>query len=148
MTWTTKKTIFLRTAVISLLCVWFGGFIFYSSFVIAAAHAVLRDHAIVGMITQKVTVTLNNCGFLAVIFLGVDAFQQKAKILGKALLLFLFLSLISLVIIHAQMDTFIDTKAQEVTEWGPFYNRHRIYLIISTVQFIAILTYIPMMLKS
>src|SRR5215467_3974390 len=49
----------LRFATVIALAVWFGGFTFYSTAVIATSQEVLHSHLRAGLITQQVTNWLN-----------------------------------------------------------------------------------------
>ncbi|NQZ55930.1 MAG: hypothetical protein HRT88_00425 [Lentisphaeraceae bacterium] len=147
-----KIQILLRSLLIIFLSIWFGGFLLYSSVVISAAHKVLKDHTLVGLITQQVTNSLNVLGVITVVLLIIDFLVNKAvkltrfSVIQSLLLLIIGGGLLALFIIHNQMDSYIDIKAQDVVEWRQFYSLHKVYLIISTVQFFATLIYIPMML--
>lgn len=135
-------------------CLWFGGFLFYSAFVISNAHAVLGDHETVGMITQRVTKILNIIGVVTICLLYANLLKERDYIkhkrfkMSQFILGFLFLSLIGLFIIHNMMSKYIDPVKLELTEYKKFYRLHRVYLIISIVQFFCLLNYLSTLLRT
>lgn len=143
----------IKVTTFILFCLWFGGFLFYSGFVISNAYAVLGDHEIVGMITQRVTRVLNIIGVVSSLLLITNLVQSKPSLspkklkVAKVLLGTVSLCLISLFIIHGLMSAYIDPEKLELSEYKKFYRLHRIYLIISTVQFFCLLGYIPSLIK-
>ena len=146
--------IVLRSITLFLFSLWFGGFLFYSGIVISNAHAVVGDHETVGMITQRVTGTLNIIGVPTIGFLFFTLIQEKKKLpVNKFKASFILLSLITccliaLFIFHALMSQYIDPVKLELSEHKKFYRLHRVYLIISTVQFFCLLGYIPSFIKT
>ena len=146
--------IVLRSITLFLFSLWFGGFLFYSSIVISNAHAVVGDHETVGMITQRVTGILNLIGVPTIGFLFLNLIQEKKKLPGNKLKVSLILlsvitcCLIALFIFHTLMSQYIDPVKLELSEHKKFYRLHRVYLIISTVQFFSLVAYIPSFIKS
>ena len=149
-----KKNSLIKTIVFIAFTLWFGGFLFYSGFVISNAHEVLGDHETVGMITQRVTKVLNIIGIVTVILLYINLLKEQYVLkpkrfkMSQVLLGVLFLSLISLFIIHNMMSSHIDPEKLELSGYKKFYKFHRVYLIISTVQFFCLVTYIPTLLRT
>lgn len=146
------NTVFKSLVFISF-SLWLGGFLFYSAFVIPSAHAVLHDHETVGMITQKATRILNYIGLISCLLLLINFIKAKIFLSAKelkysAILLGLIItSLLALFFFHYSMSIFIDPDKLELSEYKKFYRLHRIYLIISTVQFFCLIGYIPNLIK-
>jgi len=139
---------FFKSVLFITFALWFGGFLFYSGFVISNAHAVLKDHEMVGMITQRVTPVLNFTGAVAVVLLFINHFKEIKTKLSLTLLIVIISTLIAQFFLHFFMSRYINLELLELTQHKKFYRLHRIYLILSTIQFFSLTGYIPVLIKS
>jgi hypothetical protein len=123
-----------------LLAVWLGGFTFYSAVVIPVLHDELGSPADTGQITRRVTVFLNVLGIATVtagfIVAATDGRSPKPQdSLSRftiSLLCLTAVCLIGLICLHGVLDRKLDTAQRE-----GFYELHRLYLWVSTVQWLA-----------
>jgi hypothetical protein len=116
---------------------WWGGFTFYATWVVPTAHEVLGNHILAGMITQRVSHVLNVLtGVFIVVALVQFYFErgQKGELIPLSIIA---LGLIVLLFLHPQMDKFVLTETQSLTDKGAFYVYHRIYLVVSTIMWLA-----------
>jgi hypothetical protein len=136
----------LRFLTIVAVAVWFGGFTFYSTVVIATAQEVLHSHIRAGLITQQVTNWLN---LISAVPLALGAWngwnlrksehQRLVRMLVAALAV-MVASQAALFALHPLLDAKI--VGREVVDAGAFFKLHRIYLVVSTGQWLATLGYI------
>jgi hypothetical protein len=136
----------LRSLAIVAYSVWVGGFTFYGLAVIPILHDELdRLHA--GQITQRVTDWLNLIGLVTLSVWWILAWAERrvgpssfrwirVGLLGTTTALLAFLA-----VDHAILD---DRLARYGLEG--FYQRHRVYLIASTIQWVVNLGIVPVTL--
>lgn len=132
-----------RYLVVYSLMLWQGGFVFYSAIVVPVGTATLGSAAVQGAVTARVVEALHLLGLVSLGLLlwdmlaGADPvpFRRLARwscwliaTLAHGLLLYFHLVLLS----------FMDPQRRYVVIHPPFYPIHRIYLWISTLQWIAI----------
>lgn len=137
--------LFRRYLVVLAFALWFGGLTFYALVVIPTAHGVLKSHLRVGFITQGVTHWINAAAVGAlVLFLwelvagwkkGSAAFRLGSWIVMVAAQAALFG-------LHPVLDQLLDPRAREIVEPDRFYELHRIYLIVTAVQWGAALLHL------
>ena len=119
------------------LAVWLGGFTFYGAAVVPVLHDVL-DHWQAGGITRRVTDTLNAVGAATLALWWLGAWLDRSR--GPAgprraragLLAACTATLTALVALHVVMDARLDAGRLR-----GFYPLHRLYLWISTLQWLA-----------
>jgi hypothetical protein len=132
----TKLPQFLAVLV---MAIWLGGFTFYSAVVIPVLHDQLGSPLEAGLVTQRVTDALNLLG-MAAVALGVVATMLERSSrdprfrsgVGLGLLAVTVLCLAVLFYLHRSMDRRLETG-----EFAGFYPIHRVYLWVSTVQWLA-----------
>jgi magnesium-transporting ATPase (P-type) len=135
--------ILFRTLVIATFALWFGGFTFYVAFVVPIGNDVLGSARTQGFITQQVTNWLNVvCGFaIGLMILETIRGRIVLSIRGRwteiAMLVLMIGSLIVLIWLHPIMDEMIDVADESITDETRFYGLHRIYLWVSTFQWIV-----------
>ena len=124
---------------LSLLCFafWFGGFGFYVSAVVPIGTEVLGTALDQGMITRRVTVWLNISCAVATIAMLYESFRVQRTAWMRALPVIILLLLLGLVILHPMLDRMIDPVSMDIDDAAKFYQMHRIYLWLSTFQWIA-----------
>ena len=116
------------------LIVWVGGFTFYSAGVIPVLHDAMPSRD-AGRITQRVTDRLNLVGaatvlvWLALVSAERHVGPERLRMARAVLLVATFFTLGFLAVLHGLMDRRLAQGRME-----GFYPTHRIYLIVSTVQ--------------
>jgi hypothetical protein len=135
-----------RFLVLQVLLVWQGGFVFYAAFVVPAGTQ-LWGAAGQGAVTARVTDALNGVGLVGVALLAFDLALTRdpqprrtacrwwawAVVLVCQFLLFY---------LHQLLDAFMDDSRRVVVVRPPFYPVHRVYLWVSTVQWLACLLWL------
>ena len=122
------------------LAFWLGGFTFYSSVVIAVLHDQLGSPLETGLITQRVTESLNLLGVAAIVLgwltiLSKPPIQESGRARRRwatSLLAVTTICLALLMALHRVLDQRLDAGLMH-----GFYNLHRLYLWISMVQWVA-----------
>jgi hypothetical protein len=136
-------TLLARMLALWALAFWLGGFTFYSAVVIPILHDRLGSSLEAGLVTQRVTDALNLLG-VATIILGwlvtlVKDPDQGPGATGRrwapVALTVTTACLAILIALHRVLDLRLD--AAEMTG---FYPLHRLYLWVSTVQWLANMT--------
>jgi hypothetical protein len=128
----------LRTSYVVALAVWIGGFAFYSGVVIPALHDQFGDAFLVGMVTRRVTDTLNGIGVATLVagwFLVVtDRESAETPILASpgVRLGVSTVLLAVLIVLHRLMDRMLETGSLD-----HFYSWHRAYLWASVLQWLV-----------
>jgi hypothetical protein len=137
-----------RLIFILLMCLWFGGFTFYSLVVIHTGHRVFGDHRQVGFLTQRVTEWLNLIGLGAIAMMLWTAAIEFPKatrlarwILGSTCVLIIAVQA-ALFFLHPQLDGFLDVASQTIHDRHQFKRLHLIYMNLSTVQWSATILYL------
>ena len=121
---------------------WWGGFTFYAIVVIPTAQKVLHSHVKVGFITQEVTHWINLAAVLALALLLWELLSATPLTLRRrrwlwAAWLVMAAMQAALFLLHPALDRLLDFSAREITDEPLFYFLHRVYLILSTVQWLA-----------
>lgn len=131
------RLLLVRVAALLALCVWLGGFMFYSAVVIHVLHDQLTSLD-AGFITREVTVWLNGLGMASLALLAALAWLERGEgprwttRLRVGLLVSSGLILVMLFILHGTMARRLDEG-----QLRGFYPWHRVYLIASTAQWAA-----------
>lgn len=118
---------------IAVTALFWGGFTFYSAFVVPTGMNVLGNHTTMGFITQEVTIRLNIIG----LFWVISAFIVSNNKLNYWVISILILILI-LFYLHAILSDLMDTTTLTLKPNAYFYTLHRIYLLISTLIWVLV----------
>ena len=127
----------IRSVCMLSMAVWVGGFTFYGGVVVPILNDEL-DHFQAGGITQRVTDFLNAIGGLTVVLWSVVAWMDAATgptwfhRVRLGLLVATMVLLAALIGLHRIMDDRLD--GGHLTE---FYPLHRMYLAVSTAQWLS-----------
>lgn len=120
----------------------FGGFLFYAGVVVPIGSRVVGVTT-QGFVTQQVTQVLNWSVLALVLALTAELVfpsRQRAR-RGTKLLLLLTVALaaccLGLMLLHARMDLMLNAEQLAVEAPKQFYSLHRIYLWISTLQWLC-----------
>ena len=130
-----------RYLAIALLAVWWGGFTFYALVVVPTGHQVLHSKVRQGFITQRGTNKLNWLGAVTMVVLLAEVAARRERSakwrVGCASWLAMTTLLIALFLLHPQLDALLDETSRSVVDDDRFYALHRIYLLVTTVQWLA-----------
>ncbi len=143
----TRRWLFFLT-----VSLWFGGFLFYTAFVVPVGNDVLGSALDQGMITRLVTHNLNAVNVIALFALAWDvaatwrAMCLRMRVTQIVMFLLVAVGLALLVWLHPQLDAMIDPVKVSVSDRAAFRPIHRWYLRVSTIQWAAMLIYIAVML--
>lgn len=125
-----------------LLTFTFGGFLFYAAVVVPLGSQVL-DKTTQGFVTLRVTQVLNIAVALccvALLFdLGIKRKQRpkNAQRIALGCTTLIANSCMMLTALHPHMQTLLDPSEFAVLEPDKFYGAHRIYLGLSTLQWLS-----------
>ena len=139
---------FVRILLLLTFSVYWGGLTFYTGFVVRISHDVLSDPMDGGLITQRVTSLLQILGVATVVLMACNCIvvvRRSPKygyvLIGCATLL--ACSLVGLFVVHGHLDAIIDIGAAEITDRDAFVTGHRRYNQLTTIQWLASLSYLP-----
>ncbi len=117
-----------------LIALWVGAFTFYAAVVVPSGTVVVGSTA-QGFVTREVTVWLNVFSCLIAIAMMTEVQRDFSWRRFSATLLFL-LAIPALAYLHGVLSSQMDGSTQSVAAPESFYGSHRIYLILSTLQWI------------
>lgn len=131
-----------RFLVVQLLLLWQGGFLFYVAVVVPVGTR-LHGPAGQGAVTARVTDALNAIGAVALAALALDLRLTRDPNRRRAACRWAawgvaLLCLGLLVYVHVRLDAQMDDERRSVAS-AAFYSTHRVYLLASTVQWLACL---------
>jgi len=141
----TQMILLRRLILFVALMFWQGGFMFYGSVVITVGAQVLGSELEQGFVTQSVTNYFNVAGAVCLTIWGIVLWHERPTWLGWTLWLGIVLSLAVLAILHSRLDQRLEFDSHAVMGQG-FYSLHRVYLTISTAQWLAALTLLALTL--
>ena len=141
-----------RVLLVFALIFWQGGFTFYTAVVVPIGTEVLQSAEQQGWITRQVTVWLNGAGAVALPLwawnLAADpASSRTGRILRWSTWAGLLITLLLLVWVHGRMDALLDPVQERIHDRSTFYGMHRVYLWVSTVQWLVALALIVCTLR-
>lgn len=125
----------LQFAAMLPVVLWWGGLTFYTAIVVPVGTKTLSATE-QGFVTRSVSHWLN--GLLAIV-LVVLAWRFGSSRTPRRIFTWLLLlsTLGGLAICHAQLDRMLDPSTFSVSDPGRFYQIHRVYLCLTTVQWLA-----------
>lgn len=131
-----------RLLVVQLLMLWQGGFLFYAAVVVPAGTAALGSAAAQGMITARVTDSLNRIGMIGLSVFAFDQARTRDPSYRRTAARWwcwgiAFLCLFLQFVFHQLLDAFMDPERTRVVIRPPFYPVHRMFLWASTIQWLA-----------
>ncbi len=131
-----------RFLCLMIYSIWFGGFTFYIVIVVPVGTSVLGSAKSQGFITQQVTHHLNWICAVALVFLFWEIFSGSTRsnsifrLAATTCCVLIGLLLIGLVWIHPILDQLLDVESRKILERPKFYQWHRLYLWLSTLQWL------------
>ena len=117
------------------LALWWGGLTFYALVVVPIGSDVFGATA-QGFVTQRVTHWLNGIGVVTLVLLLWNLTAVRRRLLIVTWLL-LASCLASLAMLHGSLDGLLDPQSQTVNDAERFYKLHRVYLVLTAVQWLA-----------
>jgi hypothetical protein len=149
-----QMTTLRRYLALLAIALWMGGFTFYTLIVIPTGAKVLGSERQVGFITQQVTQWLNLIGIGTLLLLLWNTLAELSSTPKRLFRLGLIatwaamaVTLIGLFISHGWIDALLDIENKKVHGLGHFYDLHRLYMVIATVQWCAALAHLWLMLR-
>jgi hypothetical protein len=127
---------------------WLGGLTFYSLVVIRASHQVVGNHTKVGFITQKATLGLNAIGLGALGFMlwnAAASWRRSEPSIRLALAVAWIATAAAhawLYLLHGRLDAMLDFQARQVQAGASFRGAHELYLIATTIEWVAGMVYL------
>jgi hypothetical protein len=137
-----------RLILVLALCLWFGGFTFYSLVVIHTGHRVFHSRVEVGFLTQAVTGWLNliGVGGLCLMLWNVFAGWSRQGRFVRGALVATWLVVagmeVALFMLHPKLDALLDQETHSIVSRGEFKSLHLLYMNLSTTQWLATILYI------
>lgn len=138
---------------IAAFAIWFGGFTFYTSVVVPIGTDVLGSSRTQGFVTQQVTNVLNMVGGVTLLlgfldfFFEIKARTRKLNFVLITTLALLALLWIGLLVLHPKLDAMLEPEHEHVSDESHFYQLHRAYLWISTVQWLLCWVWLVLLAK-
>lgn len=142
-----NRTRLRRFLIVVALTFSFGGFSVYAAVVVPVGSEVL-DSTSQGFVTQKVTHFLNAFSGVTLLLLLWELVEERGggrpKTNQTLATLFVVLGCccITLLQLHPHLDEKLDPESFSVEKPAPFYRLHQVYLWVSTVQWLASLVLI------
>jgi len=125
------------------LMFWQGGFMFYGGVVVDVGGRILGSETQQGFITQSVTNYLNLAGLVCLLVWTEQLWHERKRGVTKlewGTLIVMGVSLAMLAGIHLSMDQSLDSVAVNVINPTRFDINHKLYIGISSLQWLASLT--------
>lgn len=115
-----------------LVSLWTGGFLFYAAVVVPVGSAMIGKTS-QGFITSQVTIWLNLFSCLIAVTMLIDL--RRRSHLRRFAATFLFACAIPVLwTLHVILTSQMETSTQSIASPESFYQIHRAYLLISTLQ--------------
>jgi hypothetical protein len=115
------------------LAFWIGGTTFYALVVVPTGTRFLGTVE-QGFLTSQVTTKLNWIGLACLVVLLPGA--RRSKLLAGSWLI-LATTLATLLWLHPRLASYLDSASLIVTSEAAFYQWHRVYLLVTAVQWLA-----------
>ncbi len=124
-----------RFAVTVILAVWWGGLTFYAGIVVPLGIAQFGGFE-QGLLTQRVTFRLNVAGAIAGACLLADALRHKPRN-HQVVMASVSLALQGwLWFLHSRLSRWMETASSSLHSDESFYHEHRIYLWVTSAQWL------------
>jgi hypothetical protein len=138
-----------RFLVVLALMFWVGGFMFYGAVVVPTMFEKLGEMPQRSLVTQGVTSWMNLAGTVALLVMFADTFSSSAG--GQRWRWIAWVSMVvphlALIWMHREMSTQMLAPGFHRSDLRPFMSWHRIYLIVSTIQWFAGMVFVVLSLR-
>jgi hypothetical protein len=114
---------------------WWGGLTFYAAVVIPVG----SDHfgkTAQGFVTQRVTWVLNGAAVVLLLLLARPIWRNPER-LGRISWSIMAIATGGLIVVHRQLDSFLDFTERAVAADTPFYGWHQVYLWLTIVSWVT-----------
>jgi len=138
-----------RFLLVVSLMFWQGGFMFYGGVVVPLGGQILGSETEQGFITQAVTVYLNLAGAVCLFIWAEQLWHDRHRGVTRTEWTLLTLNgaaLIALSVIHQNMTQLLDRSSRSVSHPDQFGLNHKMYIGISSLQWMACLLLLTMTL--
>jgi hypothetical protein len=127
------------TLVAGSLALWLGGVAFYATVVVPAGAAVLGSHAAFGLVTRQVAHGINALGSAVALVLLLNLVVRAPRPARALWVTWILIAICqgSLFLLHPWLDALLDADTGHVVDPEGFYLRHRVYLLTTTLQWLA-----------
>ncbi len=143
-----------RYLLLTTFVIWWGGFTFYALAVVPSGHSVLKSRMRQGFITEQVTRKLNILGVLTLSFIAAELCRKQRKketfriATAWASWTGMAVTLVMLIWLHEKLGALLDFDRRTVLDDAQFYQMHRIYLLVASVQWLSGAVFLPVMWNS
>jgi hypothetical protein len=129
-----------QTIIAGFLAMWLGGIAMYATVVVPIGAGVLGSHEAFGFVTRRVSIGMNAIasGTLSLVLWNL-LWTCRHRATRTMWITFAIMSATQLVLyfLHPWLDALLDPEARRILDEDAFYDRHRIYLLVTTVQWLA-----------
>ena len=127
-----------RLLVLAAFAFWQGGFTFYAAVVVPIGTEVLGSVSEQARITRRVTSAINLAGIAAIAIFTWDTAAETHRRRSRAFTLLIAAALLlALILLRAHLDELFHGAEAYVEDRSRFRPWHRLYLWLSTVQWVA-----------
>lgn len=134
-----------RQSTTLLLSLWIGSFTFYAAIVVPIGTEVLGKTS-QGFVTQQVAYWINGFSLVIVAFLLADLLRQHGAC-RICLASFFALQTCTLVFLHGKLSGYLSFQGLGVAEPEVFYEWHRGYLIVSSLQWATAIASVALLIR-
>jgi len=138
-----------RFLALQALMLWQGGFLFYAAVVVPTGTELLGSFD-QGRVTRQVTDAMNVLGAAALLVLAWDQVAEPNSRRGRWVTWSVLAGgLMALAILHPRIERYVDFATDgRVNDYASFYFWHQVYLYVATIQWVAGLGYVVLMLRA
>lgn len=139
-----------RFLVLQMLLLWQGGFLFYALVVVPVGTELLGSATAQGIVTARVTLWLNRIGWLALFAFALDARMTTPRKMPRFVWIGIATLLHAILVfgLHGPLLERLDFEEHRIRGRDGFYTLHRWYLILSAVQWLAMLAFASLTLAA
>jgi hypothetical protein len=129
-----------QTVIAGFLAMWLGGIAMYATVVVPVGADVLGSHEAFGFVTRRVSIGMNAIAsgtLLLVIWDLLWTCRHRATRMMWITFAIMSAAQLGLYSLHPWLDALLDPKARRILDEDASYDCHRIYLLVTTVQWFA-----------
>jgi hypothetical protein len=129
-----------QTIIAGVLAMWLGGIAMYATVVVPVGAGVLGSHEAFGFVTRRVAIGLNSVasGTLSLVLWNL-LWKCRHPATRTMWITFAIMSAsqVALYFLHPWLDAMLDAEQGRILDKEVFYDRHRVYLLVTMVQWFA-----------